>query len=258
MKLKVAVPLIVIALLCANLLQVNFLPVMGVGAEQEKTPGVSEGDWFKYDVTVSWDSDKPDAVPPLFAYSEDQRDWCYVEVISIEDSNITYERTYHLFNGEETTDLLWIDLLSISQQAFFIPSNLDEGAPVTALGYYFYINKTVTRNYGGFERETNYGRLHFPPPSTYADYIIPYPHNVSTKIDMYWDKEKGVLTEYYLFIGGEIEDGAYTYNVNYSLRIIDSNHTEIPEFSSWIILPLLMVATLTIIICKKKLYNNLN
>ena len=216
------------------------------------------GDWFKYDVTVSWDSNKPDAVPPNFAHSEDQRDWGYVEVISVDDTNITYERTYHLFNGEATTDVLWIELQTISQHAFFIPSDLDEEAAVTALGYYFFINKTVTRDYGGFERDTNYGRLHFPPPSTYADYVIPYPHNVETKIDMYWDKQQGVLTEYYLFVGGEIEDGAYTYNVNYSLRIIDSNYSEIPEFSSWIILPLLMVATLAITIYKRRVYNSLN
>ncbi len=250
MKSKVTTLLIILVLIGIILLQVNILPILGQG----RTVGVEAGDWFKYDSNVNWDSDKPDADPPAFAYSEDETDWVFVEVVSVSGTNITYERTYHFFDGEEKTELLWTDVTILSQYAFFIPANHTLDDLVAVLGFYFYLNQTISRNYGGIDRDVNYGKLGFSAPSTFAGYLIPYPHNVSTIIDIYWDKHTGVLTEYYLFVGGEIEDGAFTYNVNYSLHIIDSNHSEIPEFTSLIILPILMVATLVITLYKKRLH----
>jgi hypothetical protein len=155
--------------------------------------GVKAGDWVGYG-DVSFET-----ATNITGYESEEVNlsWLSMEIIDVQDSNVTTRSTVIYENGTEETEVGWGDIatgegnLSVG----IVPSNLTAGNVIPAnLTWYteeplkLSINGTVTRKYAGADREVNYVNITYPIISgnmTYGGWNMSF----------YWDKETGFLCE---------------------------------------------------------------
>ncbi len=228
-RLKIALPLV-----CVLLMATSVAPVWAT----EYNPGVSVGQWVKYGNYVV-------TTPAETVISPD---WSMIEVVGVSGKEITLRITGAYMNGTAipSEDLTCnIETCMIDGfQRYIIAANLNQGDKILNLAVSDTINKTETRTILGASRSVNI--LNFT--SSYAGQNI--------RATYIYDKASGMQ------LGMEMEitiiEPAVTYTNSYS--IIDTNIFDcesIPEFSSWIILPLFMITMLlAAVIYKKKAKNH--
>jgi hypothetical protein len=198
----------------------------------EYNPGVSAGQWMKYGNYVITTPAEATANP----------DWSMIEVVGVSGKEVTLRITGAYKNGTAIpASQLTCNIesgMTGGFQRYIIAANLNQGDKILNLAVSDTINKTETRTILGTSRSVNI--LNFT--STMPTQTI--------KVTYIYDKISGMQ------LGMDMETtitGAETYTNSYS--IIDTNIFEvepIPEFQSWMILPLFMTATLLVVILQKR------
>jgi hypothetical protein len=167
--------------------------------------GVKAGDWAGYgDVSFEWASNVTG-----YEQTEMNVSWMDMEILDVQDSNVTVRSTTIYANGTEQIDVGSGNIatgegnLSIG----LIPSNLGAGDEIPAnLTLYteeplkLFINGTVTRNYAGANREVNYVNITYPMIYDTVQYG-------TMNISLYWDKKTGIMCE-------EIMSYTMSYTIN--------------------------------------------
>jgi hypothetical protein len=228
LTLKIAFPLVCVLLI------VSFVaPVFAV----EYNPGVSVGQWIKYGNYIV-------TTPAETVISPD---WSMIEVIGVSGKEVTLRLTGAYMNGTAIPSseiIANIETYRITEgmfeyQNYLLAANLNQGDKTLNVADAATINKTETRTILGASRSVNI-----------LNFTNSYPGQAMKSIIIY-DKASGMS------LGMEMEitiiESAVTYTNSYS--IIDTNIFDcepIPEFQSWMILPLFMTATLLVIILQKR------
>jgi len=214
--------------------------------------GVSEGDWFRYSVEYSFESDDENEEPQRQYEVVERIDEVEVIIHNISGSKISYYCITYYENGSQIAvpGGLYLDVETGERDAtiiapFFIQSNLDSGDVIFSDESYVKINQTVDCTYPEGSRETNL--VHFFDSGETPDGGHGY---IEGKF--FWDKETGVLIEYdYNY---EFTVGDNLTKERFNSKLIESNVPAIPEFQEWFLIFLFVTGTLSIIIIKKRPY----
>jgi len=181
------------------------------------TVGVKTGDWAGYgDMSFEYASNWTGYEQPP---SEMNMSWMGMEVLEVQDSNVTVRSNVIYKNGTEETYTYWGDVatgegdLSVG----LIPSNLSVGDEIPAnLTYYteeplkLFINGTVTRIYAGANREVNYVNITYP--IIYGN--ITYG---SLNMSLFWDRKTGIMCEEVVSYRMSYTDNETYYYMNMSI-----------------------------------------
>lgn len=232
---KLAVGVSLLFLLC--------FAAMGVALVQALTvAGVSQGNVFEYDMVSHYNSLYTDIIPAELS-ELNQTQWIRVTVTEVSGLQISTRTATHYKNGTEISSDGSINLETGEGTGGgppFIGANLGKGSLVNpSASERWYINETVIRTYRDGTRETNHLNLQrVQNASDVGEVILTY--------DYYFDKSTGALVEY----TSEVYYSGVT-SITTS-KITSSNVWVIPEFPSFIILPVFMIMTLFIAGAAKK------
>jgi len=204
--------------------------------------GVKVGDAFKYSVSgfselYSW------GMTPSEGVSVEGID-LYVKGISA--NSVIFWGQFSFQNGTKTDDALISSEDYLSEiYLFIVEANLTEQDFVDLVNsqsdiYDVELTGVVVRNFVGLDREVNHviWRVKSGDSEGYGIYA-------------YWDKKTGILTEMTVFDDQGEEEQVEVLNI----ELEETNLWVIPEFPSWIILPMILTVTLFSIIVKRKLHN---
>jgi len=223
-RLKIAFPLV-----CFLLIVAFVAPVSAA----EYNPGVSVGQWIKYG----------DYVVTTPAETVISPDWSMMEVIGVSGKEITLRITGAYMNGTAIPSsevICNIEAGSINEwQRYIIAANLNQGDKILNLAVSDTINKTETRTILGTSRSVNI--LNFTYSAAGQDMTFTYIYDKASGMHLGFEMEITII------------EPAVTYTNSYT--IIDTNIFDvepIPEFPSWIILPLFMIATLLAVMLQKR------
>jgi hypothetical protein len=150
--------------------------------------GVRNGDWIKYSISTSWDTNIPNNPAP--SYLTDL-EWVSYLIQNAVGSDITASATVHYTNGTETSNTVTANVLTQTGEVstFFVQAQMNEGDNIIVNTSYggttesFPIGETVSRSYLGITREIN----HIDKTFSSGGYDI---HFIG-----YWDKATGVAFE---------------------------------------------------------------
>jgi hypothetical protein len=226
MKLKpVLSPLISAFLLSA-------MVVTGAVA-QERTVGVAEGDWFIYGLDISWNSTDPDVIFSPSEYGDWERanvtEWVKMTVTAVSGTNVSVQYLTHFENGTEEIGYGYIDVDTGDEAngtLALISVNLGVNDSIYASGDYsmWAINETITRTYPDGVRNTNHINMTYEFSWTINElhcYLYQF-------INLYWDKETGILVEDSFEMTNQT--GPYLTTLSVVSTITDSSAGVIPEF----------------------------
>lgn len=219
-----------------------------VSSAQTRTVGVSASDWFKYDFSFSWNSTDPNAPIPPSLVGLNETEWQMISIVSVSGTNVTGQLTTHFKNGTEKTVADYVDIETgegKNMTMLVISANLNANDTVYTSGIYstWKINETTLRAYPDGTRETNHLNITIE---------IPFPIYIYLSSNYYWDKSTGIIVE--MSIEGISQEGGYETSWSRSMRIIESNIWIVPEFPSFLILPLFIIATLLAVMVYKRKY----
>ncbi len=223
-RLKIAFPLV-----CFLLIVAFVAPAWAA----DYNPGVSVGQWVKYgifEVTTPAET----VISP---------DWSMIEVVGVSGKEVTLRITGAYKNGtaipsEDLTCNIETGMVD-GFQRYIIAANLNQGDKILNLAVSDTINKTETRTILGASRSVNI-----------LNFTSAFPGQGMT-ITYIYDKASGMHLGMEMVI--TIIEPAVTYTNSYT--IIDTNIFDvepIPEFPSWIILPLFITATLLAVILQRR------
>jgi len=209
-------------------------------------PGVSEGDWAEYDVTLSGNA----TMPPELNIT-----WVKITVQEISATNITSEFLVHYSNGTEEAEIYLVDVDTGQGNGtgFFIAKDLSEGDliytdPPTGEGPFGIsfegatINETISREYLGGDVEVNHLNI--------TTVNISPGGNVTLSISYYWYRATGMLAELSIYELMQPVEGPIMW---IKMEIVISDI--IPEFPPALILPLFMIATLAAVWLGKTIWS---
>jgi len=212
---------------------------------QPRVVGVSVGDWFKYRaITGNWSSDDPNATFPLLEWNVTE--WMLMSVEDVSGTNITFQSTYHLTNGNEVTQRGDVNIDTGDGNVTFSTISADLNVNDTIYSSFGYstmkINETIVRAYPDSTRNVNHlnTTMEFNVTGFYQ-YL---------SVNWYWDRSSGIFVE--MAHEAISEAGGYTTTISVLLRITESNVWVVPEFPSYLILPLFMISTLLAVIVYRR------
>jgi hypothetical protein len=212
---------------------------------QIRVPGVVPGNEFTYELTSFWSSSDPSAAIPQNLLDMNKTDYYRVIISNVTGAVVTTQSLWHFTNGTETSTSGTINVdtgASSPPGAFWAIVAGGLGAndllhPGGTDG--ITVNETVNRNYTSVVRETDHFLLTYQGSDS-SNYI--------EHVDYYFDQETGMLVQ--LSDAKVYSSPAETVTIFWKIK--DSNVWAVPEFSSVLILPLLMAATLLIAIAYRK------
>jgi len=215
---------------------------------QPRIVGVTVGDWFRYgDITGSMSSNDPSAIYPFIEFNETE--WLLLSVEDISGTNITFQSTWHFTNGTERTESGHIDIDTgdgnMTLSAISANLNADD-ATYSSFDYStMKINETIVRTYPDGVRDTNH-------LNTIVEYNVTGFYQYFS-MNWYWDRSSGMFVE--MLQEQTSITGDYTTTYSILVKITQSNIWVVPEFPSFLILPLLMIVTLlAVIVYRRKHY----
>lgn len=220
----------ILLLLTTCMLSSIFVPVPA----QERTVGVDVGYWIQYGVSVSWESNDPNATTPQYILDAKQTEFYSLVVQSISGTNITFDRIVHFKNGTEKSDTYWIDVDTGKGTGYlyFISVNLNAGDMIyTWPPGQGKINETITRTYLGEPVEVN----HCNGTTATGMYY-----------DIYWNRATGVLYEYYMNHPNYPGNAIVTESI-FPIGVVP----EFPTWTAWI--AVIGVTTLVVFFSSRKL-----
>jgi hypothetical protein len=179
--------------------------------------GVKAGDWVGYgDISFEYASNMPGYEEPS---PELDMSWNDMEILDVQDSNVTVRSNVIYKNGTEETYTYWGDVATGEGDPSIglIPSNLSVGDEIPAnLTYYteeplkLFINGTVTRSYAGANREVNYVNITYP--IIYGNIT-----HGAWNMSFYWDKKTGIMCEEVVSYRMSYTDNETYYYMNMSI-----------------------------------------
>lgn len=243
----------IISLTLVSLFLLSAMGVTLVGA-QPRTVGVNVGDWFKYgDITANWTSDDPNATIPLAVEQLNNTEWTMISIVDVPDTSVTGQITTLLKNETEETVGGYVDIDTgegENMTFFAISANLGVNDAIYSSFTYsaMKINETIVRTYPDSTREINHLNITTELNMTgFYQYL---------SMNYYWDRSSGFFVEMSQEQTSQI--GGYLTTWSFSLRITESNVWAVPEFPSFLLLPLFIMATLlTVIVYRRKHSNEL-
>jgi len=215
-----------------------------LGFAQVRTAGVSEGDWFKYGFSFDWDFE-------LNMTSEDfpfadflQGEGVTLMIQDVSGTNVTGQFKIHFENGTENLQNGSVDLITGEGDLrnWLISADLNANDSLYASEIDEKINETIIQTYHWGSRETNHLAYSYQF-NLGEDYS-----NLS--IDMYWDRELGILNE--LSFEAELQQNGTFMDGSASWIIIESNMENIPEFTQPAFIFIIVTVTVLISIFKIK------
>lgn len=226
-----------------------FTAFFQITSAQVRTPGVKEGDWFKYSLDLNYDSELNFTSEdfPLANFLVGQQITFTIEDIS--GTNVTGSFTINYENGTEYSQYGSIDLVTGDGDLrnWLISPDLNTGDSLYASEPEEMINETVTRTYYWGTRETNHLIYSFNFTSE-EDYSF-------LRADMFWDKKFGVVTE--LSFEADVRVNGTQFDASAEVVIVESNVLEsVPEFNSTSLIITIVSVTLSISYFKFKKSKN--
>ena len=210
------------------------------------TPGVTVGDSFIYDLSVSWNSDDQYASIPSSLVELNKTKSIEVRINNVIPPNVTTFLATYLKNGTALADRGSINLdTGLSDGGFvaIIAANLSAGSRVHPLGEdTVTINETVIKSYASGPRETNHIRIEYQNATA----------GFAQSVDRYFDKQTGMLVEEHDVSTETKTNPSSTTTAIISYNLESTSVWTVPEFPSVLILPLFMIATLLAVIAYKK------
>lgn len=212
--------------------------------------GVVAGNWFKYGTfDVDWSSNDPNATFPPSGWEVfvdlNETEWALIRVEDVSGTNVTIQQTAHFKNGTEMIEGGYVDIDAGDGNASLVvvSANLNVNDAFYTSGSYstWKINETIVRAYPDGARETNLLNMTYEHSWTVNETQNYYYFTMN----LYWDKLTGILVEdCYEVIN---QTGEYLTTWSALSRITESNVLVVPEFLSFLILPLFMAVTLLVI-----------
>jgi len=180
------------------------------------TIGVSEGNTFKYQATYYWNSTNLNDTVPIGLVEQNTTEYLQATIKLVTGNTVTLTELQHFQNGtevsrEELTSVGTANQLSVLLYA----ANLNKGddlLPIASLPYYK-VNDTVSRDYPGGARETNFVENGLSAVDVDGDETVDYAYIFSTR---YFDKQTGILVEGHFEYGSATNPGE-TYAYEYKL-----------------------------------------
>jgi len=175
-KLKVFTLMLLVGVVC--LFPIQFSSAASVG--------VKAGDWAKYKITATWNSENPNATEPRSVTDSKNTEWKLVTVEEVFRSNVTILVTTQFKDGTPQEDVYTANITQAPTTSGYdsefgfqiIPSGLIKGEPVRQSR--IVINDTITKEFLGENREVNYAGLRLLVEGV-------------TNYEYYWDRETGFL-----------------------------------------------------------------
>jgi hypothetical protein len=162
----------------------------------ERIVGVKVGARVKYgNFFATYESNDPDAqTPPADLIEHNNTEWVTNTVESINGTKITFQTVTHYKNDTETTSSAYVDINTGAGNGTFtfISANLNQGESIYGSTEYdpIWINETIQLVYANALRETN------SLAATTSQYVSnEIEQNIAYRIEYFWDKMTGVLSE---------------------------------------------------------------
>jgi hypothetical protein len=200
--------------------------------------GVQVGDWAKYSIFFEYSSSNENLLPSnLTNYLKEatESDWNNVTVKDISAySDVTLEVTTHLRNGTTFTDKYVLNLLTgegTISLPILVVANLQQGDQLTDDPSAAVINKTVTKNYAGANREVNFVPVIDANVSwniAQQQYVI---NGNGTIIYYYYDKKTGILCESEMY--HKQVEALYDWFIHSDIKMTQTNLWAPEPFSGW-------------------------
>ena len=229
-------------------------------SSQERTVGITVGDWFKYgNFNVSWSSTDPNATfpPPGGEQLEEmnETEWMLVSIENISRTWIFLEIVKHFKDETEKTENGSVDIETGSGIMFgrIISANLNvndtiypDPPPFSPPFSTWKICETIVRTYPDGGRETNH--LNTTQEWNFTLYKDSWAINVTghAVIDFYWDRPTGILVEYSYNVIEHV--GEYVTTTVVSYRITESNVWIVREFPSWTLITFILITVLILVV----------
>ena len=204
------------------------------------TPGVTPGANFYYDVTAYWSSTDEYASIPADLVEINQTETVDVRIHNVTDANVTTFVAVYYRDESYDGGYGFIDVdtgVSYGAFAMLIAGSLNAHEVIHPLGADgITINETVTKTYQSGNRDTNRIILEYINATT----------GTTERDEWYFDKQTGILVESHETVTSSQETKTVTW------KLKETNGWVVPEFSSVLILPLLMAITMIAAIAYKK------
>lgn len=231
--------------------------ILTTASAQERTVGVTEGNWFIYEVEVSWNSNDPDAVYPPQEYEDwataEVTEWTKMTVTDVSGTNVSVEYLTHFENGEEEFEGGYIDVDTgddANASLTILSANLGANDSLYSSGDFsvWTINETITKTYPDGVRNTNHLNMTYKIMWTLDE----TEHCIFQATNIYWDKETGAIVENSFEFQNQTGELLTTWSVG--SRLSDSSIWTIPEFPSYSSMVIMaMIVTVSAIIIEQRL-----
>jgi|WetSurMetagenome_2_1015567.scaffolds.fasta_scaffold10565_4 hypothetical protein len=235
-------------LIAFSIILLELLAITGTALAQTATVGVSKGETFDYNYSLIWTSTDPAATPPNDYIELNKTQSIQLRVTDISGSNISLEKTTTLKDGTQSTATGYVDIntgtIGINYGSLIVSANLNANDKLYPSGGNAIIRDTSTRTYTSGQRETN----HYISETTSPNY--------SEKVEIYFDKQKGVAVNYN-YESQETSDGNTATTTETLTNTNSDAWAVIPEFPSMAVLMVLLIAIpIVLVVYKKKTPSN--
>ena len=207
---------------------------------QSVVAGVSKDETFDYNYSLIWTSTDPSATPPsdLVEYNNTRNIEFKITDVSGTIIGVDFIRTFT--NGTQAMQSGTINIesgtVTVPYGFLIVGANINKNQQVYPTGGHQSITDTVMRSYGsGVQRETNVMSSDVSSEKTTIDF----------------DKIKGIAVDY----SYEIRETSGNFNIVSTESLTNTNSeawTAIPEFPSFAVLALLLIAIPFILVAYKK------
>ncbi|XHH09913.1 MAG: hypothetical protein ACFCUE_04600 [Candidatus Bathyarchaeia archaeon] len=236
---------------------------VGTAFAQTYTPGVSVGNVFKYQYTLSTNvtgTNQASIPSPFDALVEQAEtiDYIQITVTGVSGSVVTAQVLTQFKAGNQQTFTGTVDVATgqgtLAQ--FFIAANLTANNPLS-MGSTEKINGTTTKTYtSGIQREVNYQNITTQttvPASEVARYNITVPLNQVNTQEADWDKQTGVLSQ--IAYSMQTTSTQINATLTLNLNLVESNVFAVPEYPILLIVMIAMAVPTVAVLRKSKKSN---
>jgi hypothetical protein len=222
-------------------------------------PGVAPSQFLHYSLNMTITGNDTE----IIAQIQQVQGLGNITVLDVSGVNVTLHTIFYNATTNQTSTMILNIETGLQNGSiatfpnFLISANLSINDPIY-VGSEYHINQTVIADYLGEQLETNYLIIGHNQTNTY---VYGYLANATQTIHCYWERRTGILLDYLKeanvtrpYDGG----GVLVTNIQWralALIAIPSLPPVIPEFPSFLILPIFMIATLlaAVIYTKKKI-----
>jgi hypothetical protein len=218
-----------------------------------RLPGIPPGQFVHYEVYSVWNEGND---TDLENWARNQpMSGINATVLSVVNSTINYEVASYNSTGTIYNSTYHVDVETggYSYEYFFIAANLTAGDVIYTRDNNTRINETAVAGYLGQQLETNHLSVLTNHSST--SFIgLPYYFSATASEDYYWHRQSGMLLELKAEFHTSRVSGIDVFVGHFVLSAVAalSIPPVIPEFPSFLILPLFMIATLLAVIVYRR------